>query len=88
MKNIFTDHPHRIGETYFQHFKFALIFSMNMIVGGIACLIHAIFPFLFPETGSHFLLKMTHRFIERMPVVEDRVKVISQSIEKKMKKDE
>ena len=84
MKNIFTEHPQSIGETYFQHFKYALIFGGYMLIGGLACIIHAIFPFLFQKTGSNIMLKIMHDFIHRMPTVEDRVVYLSQSIEKKL----
>lgn len=83
MKNVFTEHPHSIGESYFQHFRFATCFGMKMIVGGFACLLHAIFPFIFKKTGSDLLLKMTHDFVERMPNVEGRIEVLSQCIESK-----
>jgi len=72
MKNIFTEHPKTINETYFQHFKFAISFGFNMIIGGLACSIHAIFPFLFEKTGSHFLIKMMYNFVERMQSIEDQ----------------
>ncbi len=85
MKNIFTEHPHSINETYLQHMKFAAIFGFNMLIGGCACLIHAIFPFLFPKTGSDYLLKMTFFFIERAPQSEARIVELSQVIEKKLK---
>lgn len=84
MKNIFTEHPHDIGETYFQHLKFAVYIGFNMIVGGLALLIHAIFPFLFLKTGSRLLFKMTHRFVDRTPRIENHVAAISKLIEKKM----
>src|SRR5689334_3287021 len=83
MKNIFTEHPHSVGESYFQHMKFASYFGFNMMLGGLACLTHAIFPFIFQKTGSNVLIKMTHDFIERMPEVESRVLKLSQVIEKK-----
>ena len=85
MKNIFTEHPHRVGETYFQHLRFALIFGMQMIMGGLACLIHAIFPFLFQKTGSNFLLKMASKLIERMPSMEKNWLIFMHAFEKKMK---
>jgi len=85
MKNIFTEHPNSIGETYLQHMKFASIFGFHMLVGGLACIIHAIFPFLFPKTGSDYLLKMTYFFVERMPkTAEPRMVKLSQMIEKKL----
>ena len=68
MKNIFTKHPTSVGETYLQHMKFAAQFGFNMVIGGIACLIHAIFPFVFEKTGSNYLLKMTENFFQ-MPEV-------------------
>lgn len=83
MKNIFTEHPNSLGETYWQHMKFAFLFGFYFLVGGTACLIHAIFPFLFQKTGSHYLLKMMHFYIERMPQAEPRVIDLSQAIEKK-----
>ena len=84
MKNIFTDHPQSIGETYFQHFRFAFAFGINMLLGGFACIIHALFPFVFKKTGSDYLLKMTKHFVERMPTAEERIIVLSKSIEKKI----
>lgn len=84
MKNIFTSHPHSIGESYFQHFRFATHFGLHMIWGGFFCLIHAIFPFIFKTTGSTILLKMTHHFIERMPNGGESLKDLSQAIERKM----
>jgi hypothetical protein len=84
MKNIFTEHPHSINETYFQHMKFAAIFGVNMLVGGCACLIHAVFPFFFPKTGSDYLLKMTFFYIERIAYPEARIVELSQVIEKKL----
>lgn len=84
MKNIFTDHPHSIGETYWEHFLFACRFSFGMLLGGFACLIHAIFPFLCKTTASKLLLKMTTNFITRMPKLDDSVIAIGSLIEKKL----
>lgn len=49
MKKFFTQHPFSVGETYLQHFKYALLFGVSMLMGGLACIIHAIFPFLFQK---------------------------------------
>jgi hypothetical protein len=84
MKNIFTEHPQSVGETYFQHLKFASVFGGKMVIGGLACIIHAIFPFFFEKTGSNILLQMMQDFVERMPSVDDRVRDISRVIEKKI----
>jgi len=41
-----------VGETYLQHGLFACRYGAKMTWGGIAALIHAVFPFLFETTGS------------------------------------
>jgi hypothetical protein len=83
MKNIFTAHPHSIGETYFQHMKFAFLFGAKMAVGGCASIIHAIFPFVFQTTGSNMLMKLAQFYIERKTDHKENVKGLSQFIEKK-----
>jgi hypothetical protein len=52
MKNPFTAHPHSVNESYAEHLGFALLFGAKMIRGGIAAMIHAIFPFLFVSTAG------------------------------------
>lgn len=84
MKNLFTEHPHSIGETYFQHFCYAFKFGGQMVLGGFACILHAVFPFIFKKTASNYLLHMTNEFISRMPVVEERVLKLAESIDKKI----
>ncbi len=86
MDNFFTKHPHQIGESYFQHLKFAGAFGLNMLVGGFACILHAIFPFVFEKTGSNKLLSMTRNFVERMPKVDDRVVDIGRIINERKTK--
>ena len=73
MNNIFTDHPHSIGETYFIHLKFSCFFCLNMMAAGLACMVHGIFPFLFKTTGSDLLIKMMHRIVERKSNLEDKL---------------
>jgi len=52
VRNPFTAHPRTVGETYLQHGLFACRYGAKMTWGGIAALIHAVFPFLFETTGS------------------------------------
>jgi hypothetical protein len=49
---LFLDHPRSVGETYFEHLAAATRFGSRMVVAGVACLLHGIFPFLFVKTGS------------------------------------
>ncbi len=53
--NPFTAHPASVGETYGQHFRFALGVGVRMTFGGFAAMIHAVFPFLFVTTASRIL---------------------------------
>jgi hypothetical protein len=50
--NPFTAHPHSVGETYFQHMRFAFRFGSRMTLGGVAALIHSLLPFCFVTTAS------------------------------------
>lgn len=52
MNNPFTAHPRSVNETYRQHLGFALLFGIKMMSGGVAAMLHAIFPFLFVATAG------------------------------------
>ncbi len=47
-----------MGESYIEHMFFALRFSLKMLLGSIACFLHAFFPFTFKRTGSTIVLKI------------------------------
>ena len=47
-----TDHLDEVGESYWEHMLKASRFAVAMLVGGIACFVHALLPFLFVRTGS------------------------------------
>lgn len=51
--DLFTRHPASVGETYGEHLGMAASFGWRMVLGGLACLIHAVFPFLFAQTASN-----------------------------------
>ena len=52
MKNLFTEHPHSVGETYFEHMRCAMKFHYTLLKLSMCALIHAIFPFLCETTAS------------------------------------
>ena len=52
LMRIFTDHPASVGESYSEHLVFANSFGFKMILGGIACCLHGIFPWMFKCKGS------------------------------------
>ena len=49
---LFTEHPKKVGETYFQHLKVAFGMGLLLLILGVVCSIHAILPFLFEKTTS------------------------------------
>ena len=59
----FTKHPETVGESYFSHMRSALGFAGGMLAGGLACLLHGIFPFLFPKTGSKVITRLHTRMV-------------------------
>jgi len=59
--NPFTAHPASVGETYQQHFGFALAFGVRMTLGGLAAIVHAVFPFAFITTASRALEDLSAR---------------------------
>ena len=68
--NPFTRHPNEVGETYGEHFAAASSFGLRMIGGGLACIVHAVFPFLFVRTGSK-TMDALHRRMNRRAVQAD-----------------
>ncbi len=59
----FTDHPASVDETYFEHMGVAATFSARMFVASLACLIHAVLPFMFVRTGSATIETLHDRMV-------------------------
>lgn len=59
----FTEHPASVGETYAEHMARASCFGLRMIGAGIACLVHALLPFLFVRTGSVAITELNDRMV-------------------------
>ena len=65
LHHLFTEHPDSIGESYVQHLLAATAFGLRMVLGGLACLVHAVLPFLFKETGSDCIADLHQRMSSR-----------------------
>lgn len=63
LRRLFTDHPSSVGETYFEHLCAATGFAVSMVLGGVACFLHALFPFAFVKTGSECISRLHHRMV-------------------------
>jgi hypothetical protein len=59
----FTEHPASVGETYTEHMARAGRFGLRMVGAGIACLVHAVLPFLFERTGSVAIAELNDRMV-------------------------
>lgn len=59
----FTDHPHAVGESYGEHFMVASRFGGAMLVGALACFVHAVLPFLCTSTGSGTVRRLHDRMV-------------------------
>jgi hypothetical protein len=69
--NPFTQHPAAAGETYFAHLRTAAGFGFQMVFAGLACLVHALLPFLFVRTGSDCICRLHERMVARRRRVEN-----------------
>jgi hypothetical protein len=59
VKNIFTEHPKSIGESYLLHFRNAAGYALTFLLLFFIALIHAILPFLFARTASDIVCEMS-----------------------------
>ena len=60
---LFTDHPRSVGETYFEHMGMAFGFAASLAWAALACLVHALLPFLFVRTGSQIIDELHDRMV-------------------------
>lgn len=60
---LFTRHPATVGESYGDHFLAASGFGVRMLLAALACLIHAVLPFLFVTTGSNTIRALNDRMV-------------------------
>ena len=62
---LFREHPTEVGETYAEHFAAAGGFGVKMVVGGVACMIHALVPAMFITTGSGTVKKLYDQMVAK-----------------------
>lgn len=68
-RRLFLDHPASVGESYAEHFGVASRFGMELVGGGLACLVHAVLPAAFKTTGSQTVLRLNKRIVEKRAAV-------------------
>ena len=60
MNNPFTKHPHSVGETYLEHMVVELNTAIKIQLVVLIITIHAIFQFLFEQTGGDKIEKINN----------------------------
>lgn len=65
VRRLFTEHPASVEESYGEHMANASHFGVRMLGAGLACLVHAVFPFLFVTTGSDTIRGLHGRMSSR-----------------------
>lgn len=58
IRRLLLDHPHTVGETYFEHMRASLTTAARLGVAAGACVVHAVVPGLCTTTGSSAILKL------------------------------
>jgi hypothetical protein len=64
--NFMTAHPSSVGESYLEHLAFAVRFGATMIVGGAACVVHGLLPFLCTSSASRRVRRL-HAILNAKP---------------------
>ena len=63
---LFLEHPSSCSESYGEHLLHAILFGTKLIVAGIACVTHAILPFLFVDTASNQVKTLNEELKSRL----------------------
>jgi Family of unknown function (DUF6356) len=67
LNRLFTDHPHAVGESYFEHMGVALSFAGPLAKAAAGAFIHAFLPFLCVTTASATVKRLHARMVNRVP---------------------
>lgn len=67
LKQLFTDHPESVGESYFEHMGVALSFAGPLAFAALGALVHAFLPFLCVTTASKTVKRLYARMTNRTP---------------------
>lgn len=46
------EHPHSVGQTYWQHFRFSASFSLRLLGAAFTAMAHALIPAAYESTTS------------------------------------
>ncbi len=69
LRRLFTEHPKSVGESYGEHLAHASGFGGRMMLAGVACMLHAVLPFIFVRTASRAIDELHTRMRARQGLV-------------------
>ena len=72
IRQLFTEHPESVGETYSEHLRVALTVSLRLLAAGIMCAVHALAPWLFTTAASRAVTRVYQDMLARRGVAVDR----------------
>lgn len=72
---LFLEHPHSMGESYFEHQRRALGFGGSLLLAALACMVHALIPALFERTGSTAIGRLHDRMVTHRAAAARAVRV-------------
>ena len=64
---LFLEHPRQLGQSYLEHMTQALSVGGKLLLGGLACLLHAFIPGLFTTTASDIVREINGMMSRRKP---------------------
>ena len=64
---LFLAHPRSVGESYTEHAATAARFGATMMIGGAACILHALVPAIFPRAASDRVKRLYAQMRARQP---------------------
>ncbi len=68
-RKLFLDHPQEVGESYVEHAGVAGRFGLEMIWGGLLCLVHAAVPAWCKTAGSGTITRLHARIVAKRGAV-------------------
>ncbi|HEX8389562.1 MAG TPA: DUF6356 family protein [Sphingomonas sp.] len=68
-RKLFLDHPDEVGESYTEHARVAGRFGLEMVLGGLGCLLHAAVPAWCKTAGSSTVARLYARMVAKRGAV-------------------
>ena len=65
LDRLFPDHPAAVGQRHGEHARAASEAGATLIVTGLACVVHAVFPALFKTGGSDTMRRLNDRLARK-----------------------